>query len=194
MQIDFSVPGRPSRWMRPGEATGKDGRTYRFTDKKAEAGKRHIADCAAQAFRGIRPASGPVIIRVIAIFEIPKSWPVYLRKAAAECRVMHVQDPDLDQLVKQVKDALKGIAYVDDNQVCGYANHAKRYGAPERTEITVQVLPQKEDEITPGQRRLEDRIAKEGWDAVLAPIARKKKSSKANSGGLFGGPSGRRRP
>ena len=151
----FTVPGRPSRWQRPGQGVHpKTGRPMRFTDKKAEAGKKVIAQHARIAWKG-PPAAGPVILRVVAIFRIPVSWPAALKDEACQARVMHVGDPDLDQLVKQVQDALVGIAYHDDNQVCGYPNTAKRYGHPERTEITVEVLEQPEAAKTPGQRRLE---------------------------------------
>lgn len=175
LRVTFSVPGKPSRWMRPGEFTDpKTGITRRTTDKAAEAGKKNIAKHAGLAWGGRLPVTGPLILRVVAIFEIPESWPPALKRAAAQARVMHVADPDLDQLVKQVKDALKGIVYVDDNQVCGYPNSAKRYGGPMRTEITIEVLDQKPDEITPGQKRLEKRIEQEGWAAVLAPPKRRK--------------------
>lgn len=177
MRISFTVPGRPSRWMRPAENTLPDGTTYRFTDKKAQAGKNAIAFEAKRAFGLRRPFTGPVLVRVIAIFAIPPSWPKKLQQAAREGRVMHVQDPDLDQVVKQAKDAMIGIAFVDDNQVCGYPNSAKRYGYPERTEITIEALPQQGDDITPGQRRLEKRIEDEGWDAVLNPPKKKRKTA-----------------
>ena len=174
-RIAFKIDGKPSRWQRPGQGIDpRTGRAMRFTDPEAEAGKARIAWAARQAFGSRRPFTGPVVVRVIAIFEIPPSWPKALQKAAREARVMHVADPDLDQIVKQAKDALKGIAYVDDNQVCGYPNSAKRYGSPQRTEITIEALPQQPDEVTPGQRRLEQRVETEGWDAVLAPPKKRK--------------------
>lgn len=159
MAISFTVPGRPSRWMRPSQFTGEDGKTVRFTDKTAATGKRNIAKHAKIAFGARKPHTGPVLLRVVAVFAIPDSWPHRLKAMARAGRVFHVADPDLDQLVKQVQDALVGIAYVDDNQVCGYPNSAKRYGQPERTEITVDTLPQQPDEITPGQKRLEKKLA-----------------------------------
>lgn len=174
VRVSFSVPGKPSRWQRPGQGIDQQGRAIRFTDKEAEAGKQHIAWHARKAWGGRRPVTGPVLVRVVGIFEIPASWPKGLQRAAHEARVLHVADPDLDQLVKQVKDALKGIVYVDDNQVVGYPNSAKRYGAPQRSDITIEVLDQRPDEITPGQRRLEKRIETEGWEAVLAPPKRRK--------------------
>ena len=173
MGYTIVVPGRPSRWMRPAQRITKDGRVVRFTDPDAEREKRAIRHEVAMAFRGIRPFTGPVLLRVIAIFAIPPSWPKALRQAASEGRVAHVADPDLSQLIKQAEDAMIGIAYVDDNQIVGYPNCAKRYGFPERTEITIQRLAQAPDEVTPGQKRLEKRIAAEGWDAVLSPAARK---------------------
>jgi Holliday junction resolvase RusA-like endonuclease len=176
-RVAITVDGKPSRWQRPGQGIDpRTGRAMRFTDPEAEAGKERIAWAAKQAFGSQRPFTGPVLVRVIGIFEIPPSWPKALIAAAKQARVMHVADPDLDQIVKQAKDALKGIAYVDDNQVVGYPNSAKRYGYPQRTEITVEALPQRPDEITPGQRRLEKRIETEGWDAVLAPPAKRKVS------------------
>lgn len=175
VRVSFSVPDKPSRWQRPGQGIHpKTGEPMRFTDAEAEAGKEHIAWHAKKAWGSRRPVTGPVVIRVVGIFEIPPSWPKAVQRAAREARVMHVADPDLDQLQKQVMDALKGIAFVDDNQVCGFPNSAKRYGHPQRTDITIEVLDQRDDEITPGQRRLEKRIREEGWDAVLAPPKRRK--------------------
>lgn len=141
--------------MRPAQGVNpRTGKVMRITDPKAEAEKRVIAQAARLAWRG-DPVCGPVVLRVVAVFRIPKSWPPALRAEAEACRVMHVSDPDLDQLVKQVQDALTGIVYWDDNQVCGYPNPAKRYGSPERTEITIEVLDQTEAQKTPGQRDLE---------------------------------------
>lgn len=152
--------------MRPGQGVHPvTGKPMRFTDPKAEAGKKVIAQLARIAWTG-PPVAGPVILRVVAVYPVPKAWPKELQAEAKACRVMHIADPDLDQLVKQVQDALVGIAYIDDNQVCGYPNSAKRYGEPERTEITVEVLDQTDAQKTPGQRQLEERWARGGLAAA----------------------------
>lgn len=165
--------------MRPAQGLDRNGRAVRFTDKKAEAEKRVIAQAARLAWRG-DPVCGPVILRVLAVFRVPASWPAETRAEADACRVMHVQDPDLDQLVKQVQDALTGIVYWDDNQVCGYPNSAKRYGSPERTEITIEVLDQTEAQKTPGQRDLE-RAAATGQ--MIAGKARPRRSGNRSKSG-----------
>jgi Holliday junction resolvase RusA-like endonuclease len=54
-------------------------------------------------------------------------------------RTAHVVKPDLDKLVRAIKDALKGIVYHDDSQVVTVHAH-KNYGSPERTEITVRSM------------------------------------------------------
>jgi Holliday junction resolvase RusA-like endonuclease len=165
--------------MRPGQASDGDGEVFRYTDPKAAEGARTIKWEAKRAYGLKRPALGPVTIKVVAVFAIPVSWPPALRRAALEGRVWHTSDPDLDQLVKQVMDALKGVAFLDDNQVVGFhPSPAKRFGHPERTEISVTVVPVAEDEKTPAQRRREKRLAEVGWDVLLAPPPKQKKRSK----------------
>lgn len=131
----------------------------RFTDPKAAAHKNSVAKQFAVAHKG-QPWTGPVAMRFLAVFAIPESWPKKLKAAALEGRVPHIADPDLDQLIKQIKDAASGIVYADDNQVAMYigpegsGGPVKRYGHPERTEIEFIPIRQDEDAITPGQRRL----------------------------------------
>jgi Holliday junction resolvase RusA-like endonuclease len=176
----FVIPGKPSAWKRTNDfihpTTGK---LVKVTDAGQRVAQANIARIARLNWKG-DPATGPVILRVVGIFAIPPSWPKKLQQAAREARVMHVSDPDLDQLVKQVKDALRGIVYVDDNQVCGYPNTAKRYGEPERTEITIEVLDQAEDERTPGQRRLEAKPPEE-W-LISGTVANKLKRNRSKTG------------
>lgn len=157
MNFALTIPGRPQRWVRP-QQDGRRGnaRNARFTDPKAEAHKRAVAKLAKAVWKS-DPLTGPVVLTCRFVFAIPESWPKYVKEAARAGRVMHIQDPDLDQLVKQIMDALRGVVYVDDNQVVGLHQCAKRYGFPERTEIAIQAIEQPEDAVTPGQRALEKR-------------------------------------
>ena len=47
----------------------------------------------------------------------------------------HTKRPDLDNLAKAVKDALKGVIYADDSQIVE-AHLFKRYGEPQ---VKVQI-------------------------------------------------------
>ena len=70
--------------------------------------KRTVAHEAALAWAQ-PPLSGPVMVDLRFALPRPKSLPK---------RVLHhVKKPDLDNLAKAVKDALRGIVYNDDSQV-----------------------------------------------------------------------------
>lgn len=180
----FAVNGSPRRWKRPAQGRHpKTGKPMRFEDKQAAADKKVIATCARLAWKG-DPVCGPVMLGITAIFPIPPSWPEPVKQAAAEGRVMHIQDPDLDQLLKLVKDALTGIVYIDDNQVARYPPMCKRYGSPARTEVRIEVIDQEPDEITPGQHEVRKRAEKAGMIAkapptgLFAPTGNRSKSDK----------------
>ena len=75
------------------------------------------------------PRNVGVILRVSFHLARPKSLP---KKQEA-----HTKRPDLDKMVRSCLDALTGILWTDDSQVvCLVAT--KRYGSPERTEITLE--------------------------------------------------------
>ena len=55
----------------------------------------------------------PITMKIEFFFKVPKSW----SKAKKENIPHHTSKPDVDNLVKSVKDALNGVAYKDDSQV-----------------------------------------------------------------------------
>ena len=71
---------------------------------------------AARAMDGQPPMLGP--IRLTVTFLMPR--PKYMMTAKYPNREMppHIKRPDLDNLIKAVKDALSGVAWKDDCQVC----------------------------------------------------------------------------
>ena len=150
----FTIPGRPQRWMRA-EIDPKTRRKY--TNAKAEASKKMIAAeyRAAHGAGPIVPHTGPLVLTAIFVFAIPQSWPRYLREPAIRGEVWLVADPDLDQTGQTGHGCDQGLAYVDDNQIVGFDKCAKRYGGPERSDITLTPLRQHEAAVTPGQRRIE---------------------------------------
>ncbi len=65
----------------------------------------------------------PLLMKCRFCFEVPKSWS-QVKKARA---YYHTSKPDLDNLVKALKDALNGVIYLDDSQIC-YLDAKKHYG------------------------------------------------------------------
>lgn len=68
-------------------------------------------------------------------------WYFLKPPSAKKDRVHPAYKPDADKLLRATLDALTGIAYADDCQVVDI-RAAKRYGAPERVEISVVEIKQ----------------------------------------------------
>ena len=97
-----------------------------YDPERSKSFKEVIAwHARTEAFRqGLRnPVDGPISIRLI--FRMGKNGK----------ERFHTKRPDVDNLAKAVKDALKGIVYADDSQIVE-AHLYKQYGGPEvRIEI-----------------------------------------------------------
>ena len=62
---------------------------------------------------------GPLHLGLVFTMKRPKAMP--------KGRIMPVTKPDLDKMIRSVKDALTGILYIDDAQICTLTGH-KIYG------------------------------------------------------------------
>lgn len=63
------------------------------------------------------PWDGPIWLNVIITLPIPKSKPKKWRLLAAYRQIHHTIKPDIDNLLKHLKDCMKGIFYQDDKQI-----------------------------------------------------------------------------
>jgi len=128
--ISFDVPGRAV----PQPRTRSTARGFHYTpDNGVKGYKAHVAMLARRA--GCCPKKGPVTIELRFEFRRPKSHFTakgLLRSGAPE--FPGHGHGDTDNLTKAVKDALTGIAYCDDTQVC--EEHIfKAWGPDDRTLI-----------------------------------------------------------
>ena len=129
----LEIPGEPVPKLRA--RSGRDGRWY--TPRKAVAAQEAIAKEADLAHR--KPLlTGPIRLVMHFTFAPPKSWSRKNRAAAFEGEIPHTVKPDLDNLIKLVKDALSKIVYHDDKQIVELEAF-KSYGNPSTT-ITVREL------------------------------------------------------
>ena len=99
----------------------RSGRSY--TPKETVDLERLIAWECKKAMGQRKPLEGPLWLTVKASFHYPKAWSV--RKRA----LTNWKDskPDIDNIVKLVKDSLKGIAWGDDAQVAVLRECSKEY-------------------------------------------------------------------
>lgn len=131
----FVVPGTPRGKGRP-RFFKRGGHVGTYTDDKTAA-YENLVRLACGAVKG-GPFTGPVRLTVRALFPIPKSWSKAKRDAAG----CHTSKPDLDNVVKAVKDGLTGSAWLDDSLV--YSIDAKKFYThfEPRLEVFIKEEPQ----------------------------------------------------
>lgn len=113
-EFTFIIPGEPVPKARP-RFNSRTGHTY-TTSKTAKAEKLIKDAYLAQGGRNLADYVGRVSICMVFHFPIRKSWAK--KKQAELLNSTHAIKPDLDNLEKTVLDALNGLAFKDDSQVC----------------------------------------------------------------------------
>ena len=115
--ISFTVYGNPKALQRH-RTFMKNGRRINVDPSKADK-----ADFLIQALnhRPEQPITGPIRLTVLFAMPRPKShyrtgkFKTILKPSAPH---RHTSKPDLDNMIKLVKDALNGVFYKDDSQIC----------------------------------------------------------------------------
>lgn len=125
----FTVPGVPVPKARP--RFTRTGNTY--TPAKTVA--HEAAVMTAYRAAGGNLLQGALRVEIELVMPIPKSTP----KKLLASLLWHRKRPDVDNLAKTVLDALNGVAYGDDGQVC-WLVVMKTYGQEPHTEITIEEL------------------------------------------------------
>lgn len=133
-KFNFSIPGRPFGWQRV--IPFKGGKPY--LSRETRIYKQQVRDLFAIKFPRETPITGPVMVRITAVFAIPKGFTAAQRAAALAGQLYVTKKPDKDNIEKAIYDALNGLAWQDDAQVSGGC--IKRYGEPERVDVTIEEL------------------------------------------------------
>lgn len=126
----FEIPGEPVPWRRAGVRFG----ARFYVDHRTGKWKRLVRGCAALA--GISaPLEGPVALTLDARYA-SRSPPLRLHPRPPEWLTRR---PDVDNLVKAVMDALNGLAWADDAQVCLLTVRKMRVSQGERARVVVAI-------------------------------------------------------
>lgn len=138
-QLAFEIPGDPVAKARP-RASMVSGRARLYTPAKTEKYEARVAIFAQQAMAGRPVMEGPVALSVTALFPIPPSWTKKRQAAARAGAEQHTKKPDLDNVLKAIKDGLNGVAWKDDSQVCVLRDCRKGYSDTPRVLVTVEPI------------------------------------------------------
>lgn len=133
IQRELIIPGEPI--ARPRQRVGViNGHARTFTDAKHPV---HAYKAAIRlAWGNGKPCDGPVMLEIEAVFARPKAK---LWKSKPMPSYPHTGRPDFDNVAKAVADALLGLAYRDDGQVC-HATVTKRVAAGDEAPHTRIIL------------------------------------------------------
>jgi Holliday junction resolvase RusA-like endonuclease len=94
---------------------------------------------AKSQYKGL-PLKGPLRISVLYMFKPFKSWSKDKKEKALNGALRHTATPDLDNLMKALKDSLNAIVWKDDKQICSYGCIDKCYGLEDSIELHVEEI------------------------------------------------------
>lgn len=133
--IAFTIPGQPQGKGRP--RVGKiAGRARMFTPEKTVNYEGMVKVVAHQAMAGRPLMDGAVRVDLAIDCQVPASWSPRKQAQALSGAVRPTTKPDVDNTVKAVLDAMNGVVWKDDVQVCELAL-AKRYSATPGVSVIV---------------------------------------------------------
>lgn len=132
MKIEFTIYAEPVAKARA--RAGAGGRFY--TPKKTSDYETIVAMQAKIAMEGRAPIDSACCLSLAFHIPMPKSWSQKKRAQAISGEIKHTSKPDLDNLIKAVKDGLNGIVWVDDSQVVRVVAE-KKYSENPRVECCV---------------------------------------------------------
>jgi Holliday junction resolvase RusA-like endonuclease len=110
-KVEFTIAGEPVAQGRP-RFSNHGGFVKTYDPAKSREAKQHVRYAAKEAMEGISPLSGPIHMRAEFGIMMPKTLE---RKRTPREREWRTKKPDLDNLLKLVKDAWSGVVYLDDN-------------------------------------------------------------------------------
>jgi Holliday junction resolvase RusA-like endonuclease len=113
MKVEFTLDAEPVAKARA--RAGAGGRFY--TPKKTSDYESIVALQAKVAIFGLPKFDSACCLSLVFHMPIPKSWSQKKRAQAISGEIKHTSKPDLDNLIKAIKDGLNGIVWVDDAQV-----------------------------------------------------------------------------
>lgn len=139
--IMFTVYGEPVAQGRPRAST--TGGFVKMYDPKKSRDFKDYVKLAASQYAPAKLIEGPVVLQLRIYKPIPKSFSKKKTAQAEAGQLRPTSKPDVDNYVKGIKDALKGVIWKDDSQVVDLVA-GKYYGERPRVEVTISEIMERE--------------------------------------------------
>ena len=139
MEIRFTVHAipiaQPRQRHRVVSSRGKHFATnYTPKSDPVNTFKAAVQLTASQVYKSA-PLEGPIGMDVILVFPRPKT----VAKKLGDCRLPHDVKPDRDNVYKALSDAMNGLIYRDDSQICDGRIVKCRAAADEQPHVEVTI-------------------------------------------------------
>jgi len=133
--IKLVIYGEPIAQGRPKFST-QGGFVRAYDPAKSRSYKDYVRIAAVEQIAGQKPLEGALSLAVKVFRPIPKSFSRKKIIEAEQGLIRPITKPDLDNYIKGIKDALKGICWRDDSQVVTM-DAEKYYSEIPRVEIFI---------------------------------------------------------
>ena len=140
-RLEFTIPGEPQGKGRA-RVVQRGDFTHSYTPEKTANYENFIKLLAIDAMKeqGVEKMTGPVDVTIFPYFKIPKSASKKKRQLMETGEILPCKKPDVSNIAKAVEDALNGLVYEDDAQICSLVV-SKYYTSPGQEPcVTVQVM------------------------------------------------------
>jgi crossover junction endodeoxyribonuclease RusA len=142
-EVHFVVPGTPrpkgsAKWIARG------GKAVPLPNDRLVAWVGAVAAAAQAAMVGRDVLGGPVCLVAFYMFQRPKAHyrtGRYANELKPTAPTSHTKTPDTSKLVRALEDALTGVVWVDDRQVCWLEAHKVWVHRTEQAQTMVWVRP-----------------------------------------------------
>jgi Holliday junction resolvase RusA-like endonuclease len=130
---EFTIPGETVPWARAG-AAGK----RHFTPAKQRSFMGVVKMYGSQAMGSAPPLACAIELHIVAVYQIPASWPK--KRRADPAALWKTSRPDTGNIAKLIEDALNTVCWQDDALIV--SSHTwKRYGDVPRLLVRFRPAP-----------------------------------------------------
>lgn len=132
--VKFEVLGEPRGKQRPRMCIIK-GKTVTYTPKPTKDYEQKIKSSYNAAAKQFFDKDVPLEIDIKAYFSVPKKFAANVHSK----KILPLIPPDVDNVAKVICDALNGVAFFDDKQICKL-NIEKYYSKIPKITVEIKVL------------------------------------------------------
>ena len=137
MTVTFTIPGSPQSKQRP-RFSRKNGSVAVYTPEET-ANYESLVQFAYLQQCGKAFLNGAICAEISTYFPVTQSASKKKKHAMVADEIKYIKKPDLDNVVKALLDALNGVAYHDDAQVCEMHVRKKYAEAPRVVVVLTEI-------------------------------------------------------